>query len=86
MFLSMDTIEFGFTSWLVEIVNDCNLFPQIRLRARAKALRLRRGLKMACPKCGGKTDYRSDEDSYFYQCLECGHTFGHFIKPAFGGS
>ena len=32
----MDKIEFGFTSWIVEIVNDCSLFPRIRLRARAK--------------------------------------------------
>ncbi len=38
MFLSMDKIEFGFTSWIVEIVNDCNLFPRIRLRARAKSM------------------------------------------------
>ena len=42
---------------------------------------------MVCPKpgCDGETVHRSDEDSYYYQCKKCGHTFGHFIKPAQGG-
>jgi len=40
---------------------------------------------MACPKCGGKTVVQEDGDSMWYRCTECGHTFGYFIKSAFGG-
>lgn len=41
---------------------------------------------MTCPKCGGKTIPQEDEDSMWDQCTKCGHTFCHFIKPAFGAS
>ncbi len=44
----------------------------------------RSGELMGCPKCGGKTVRREDEDSWWSQCIKCGHTFAHVIRFGFG--